>query len=187
MKMSFKTALSLIPILSLGGCATTHYIPAALPASSLGSNEKVIGVASGIGETLEEAKSNAIRNSGADTLRDVYADTEWSCVGSRCAPTGRIRVLGALVRYENPSAVSGKDEESLERPANMITGNINKETLEHMTIGSKIAVTLKSGRVLGGLFEGISAQGKDWFWIKEPDEFTELQIDFQGVQSIELK
>jgi hypothetical protein len=64
---------------------------------------------------------------------------------------------------------------------------ITRENFAGLAPDSNIAVTLKSGRVAKGTFVGLDAQGKDAFWMKEPDEFGKTRIDFKNVVSVEAK
>ena len=68
---------------------------------------------------------------------------------------------------------------------NPVAPPITKDTFSRFAPDSKIIVTLTNGRVLKGTFIGLSSQGRDNFWIKEPDEFTSRQIDFKDVQKVE--
>jgi hypothetical protein len=81
-------------------------------SANIGPQERVIGMASGKGEGLEEAIKNAIGQTSADTLVNVFIDSEWVCFFG-CRPTGLVRVFGTLIEYQGslkiPTAVPQKD------------------------------------------------------------------------------
>lgn len=94
--------LGLLMSVLLSGCV--HYVPVGVSTTALGPREKPIGLATGRGESLKEAVENAIGNSGADTMINVFVDQEWLCYWAiwwQCNPTQKTRVFGTLIKYQD--------------------------------------------------------------------------------------
>ena len=156
MKTSVSSLFLLVLIPLLPGCY--NYVPAAISSANLTPKGKVIGVASGKGESLEDAVRDAIGDTGADTMVDVFAEKQLFCF-FLCYPTGMTRVFGTLIKYEDSSL-----NPALFAPQNIQTTNTqknaspkNEETnwpdyLRVLDVGASISITLKNGTVIKGKF-----------------------------------